>query len=119
MSEHQTSKKHIGSTLKSFLQEEGISKEVEAGSIEKIAQLDREQILNSIGQFTWDFGQRFFVATEHGNFVWSDPDYNGDNSFTKFDGSFKDWIDQTGVPFGRAKGRHLIRSYCGDQIVLK
>lgn len=119
MSEHQTSKKHIGSTLESFLEEEGISKQVEVGAIEKIAQLDREQLLDSVGDFTWDFGQQFFVETEHGNFIWSDPDYNGDNSFTKYEGTYKDWMPLNSGRFGRSKGKHIIRSYCGDQIVVK
>lgn len=111
--------KHLGSSFESFLEEEGISKQVEAGAIEKIAQLDREQLLDSVGHFSWDFGQKFFVETPHGNFVWSDPDYKGDNSFTKFDGLYKDWIKQIGISYGRDKGKHIIRSYCGDQIVLK
>ncbi len=78
----------------------------------------KEQLLDEIGKFTWDFGQRFFVETRFGNFVWSDPDYNGDNTFKKYQGDYKQWIKTTGSPFGRSKGSHLIRNYCGDQIIV-
>lgn len=111
--------KHIGSTLDSFLEEEGIKDIVYTEADKKVSGIDREKLLDSIGNFTWDFGQQFFVETKHGNYVWSDPDYYGDNSFTKFEGSYKKWIKQTTAPYGRDKGTHLLRSYCGDQIVLK
>lgn len=92
-------------------------KEMEIKTVQ--TEINREQLLDSVGHFSWDFGQKFFVETPHGNFVWSDPDYKGDNSFTKFDGLYKDWIKQIGISYGRDKGKHIIRSYCGDQIVLK
>ncbi len=111
--------KHLGSSFESFLEEEGISKEVNIGAIEKIAQLDREKLLDSVGDFTWDFGQKFFVETEYGNFVWSDPDYNGDNSFTKYEGTYEDWMPAVSGRFGRSKGKHIIRQYCGNDIILK
>jgi len=102
-------------TLKMVKAIEGKEMEIKTAQTE----INREQLLNSVGHFSWDFGQKFFVETPHGNFVWSDPDYKGDNTFTKFDGSYKDWIKQIGISYGRDKGNHIIRSYCGDQIVVK
>ena len=66
--------------------------------------------LDLVGSFTWDFGQRFFIETSEGNFVWSDPSYGGDNTIKPFAGSYDEWI---GDSFGRDKGQHVIRDYVG------
>ena len=78
-----------------------------------------EDILNTVGDFTWSFHNTFFVETDLGNFVWSDPDYDGDNSFTYVDYEYKEWLKKEGIPYGRSKGKHVIRDYCGEDIVLK
>lgn len=79
-----------------------------------------QDILNDRAQFTWSFGQTFFVETmQHGNFIWSDPDYQGDNSFTPFHDSYNDWCKESGIPYGRDKGTHEIKSYCGSDIWLR
>lgn len=75
--------------------------------------MKRDDILTCLAEFTWDFGNKFFVETELGNFVWSDPSYQGDNSFTQTAMSFDEWINGS---FGRSKGHHLVERYCGDQI---
>lgn len=71
----------------------------------------KEKLMNMVGQFTWDFGQNFFIETSIGNFIWSDPDYYGDNTIKSFDGSIKDYF---GKGFGRRKGHHTISEYCGE-----
>lgn len=71
----------------------------------------KEQLMNVVGEFTWDFGQNFFIETPIGNFVWSDPDYYGDNTIRTFNGSIQDYF---GEGFGRCKGRHTISGYCGE-----
>lgn len=71
----------------------------------------KEQLMNMSGYFTWDFGQNFFIETPIGNFVWSDPDYYGDNTIRYFNGSIQDYF---GGGFGRRKGRHTISGYCGE-----
>jgi hypothetical protein len=76
----------------------------------------KEQLLSTVGDFTWDFNQRFFVETSYGNFIWSDPDYNGDNSFVKTDLSINEFFSPY---FGSCKGRHVISEYCGFGIELK
>lgn len=72
--------------------------------------------LDMVGDFVWSFGQNFFVETEVGNFIWSDPDYNGDNTLKKFDGDYKKWCRFEHIPYGRSKGKHVIRRYCGDEV---
>ena len=86
--------------------------------------LTKEEISGLVGEFTWDFGQCFFIETEVGNFVWSDPDYNGDNSLTLFDGDILDFFrgdihSEYSDFFGRDKGMHFIRDYCGEDFILK
>lgn len=80
----------------------------------------KELLLELVGDFTWDFGHQFFIETEVGNFVWSDPDYQGDDTMRLFKGSYNDWIGGQGGfgAFGRSKGRHQISRYCGDKFTL-
>lgn len=79
--------------------------------------ISREDILNLTGEFTWFWGKYFFVETNIGNFIWSDPDYgDGDNTFTKTDMTYKQFCDAYNYPYGRDKGTHVIKDYCGDMI---
>lgn len=79
----------------------------------------REELLNLHGDFTWDFGKGFFIEVKEFscNFVWSDPDYGGDNKIEPFCGSYEHWIKRQGIDFGRAKGYHQIERYCGNQVI--
>jgi len=70
-------------------------------------------LLDLDGEFTWDFGNRFFIETLIGNFIWSDPSYGGDNTIQEFNGTYKQYI---GDSFGRDEGIHIIRDYCGDNV---
>lgn len=73
--------------------------------------------LETLGKFTWNFGNKFFIETSEGNYVWSDPDYNGDNVINKYDGEYKDWIKDEAIPYGRDKGYHTILEYCGNEVI--
>lgn len=77
--------------------------------------VSKENLAEQLGNFTWDFGQCFFIETMFGNFVWSDPDYYGDNTIKPFDGTIQDYF---GKSFGRCKGSHIISSYCGEDFTL-
>lgn len=72
--------------------------------------------LDDIGSFTWSFHDKFFIETSKGNFVWSDPEYQGDNTIKSFDGSLESWCRAEGIPYGRDKGTHTIRGYCGEEV---
>lgn len=73
--------------------------------------MTKEKLMNMVGEFTWNFGQQFFIETSEGNFIWNDPDYNGDNTIRKYNGSLQDYF---GKSFGRDKGKHYIKDYCGE-----
>jgi len=81
--------------------------------------MTKEELLCEIGEFTWMFGMTFLVETAKGNFLWSDPDYGGDNTFTPFAGGYAEACDHCDVPYGRDKGNHYISTYCGSNIVVK
>jgi hypothetical protein len=68
--------------------------------------------LDTIAEFTWGFSDRFLLETEHGNFIWSDPDYNGDNSIKPYHGDPRNFVEP-GFS-GRCKGTYRIRHYCGE-----
>lgn len=72
--------------------------------------------LDDVADFTWDFGSWFFLETDKGNFQWNDPEYGGTNTITKFDGTYQDWIKSCHIPYGRGKGKHVIRDYCGPDV---
>lgn len=78
--------------------------------------MNKEKLLDMIGDFTWNFASHFFIETNEGNFIWSDPDYYGDNTIIPYQGTVQDYF---GDSFGRCKGRHLIRLYCGEDIIFK
>jgi hypothetical protein len=70
--------------------------------------------LDTIAQFTWDFGQCFLLEVSDKYYVWSDPDYNGDNTIKQYVGNPMDF---TSPGFsGRDKGSHTIGGYCGEQV---
>lgn len=77
--------------------------------------MNKEQLGNTLGEFVWCWNKTFFIETCYGNFVWSDPDYpGGDGTITRFDGSYEEFIKQQNIPYGRDKGKHIIKEYCGD-----
>ena len=69
-------------------------------------------VLNSIADFTWMWNDIFFLETSEGNYLWSDPDYGGDNKIRRYHGTHKDLLKHIGHDFSRAKGRHTIKEYC-------
>lgn len=79
---------------------------------------DKDTILDTMGQFTWTFDYRFFVETELGNFIWKDPSYEGDNTFTLYNGSWDQYRKEHNIDVGRDKGLNLIRNKCGPDIKL-
>ena len=74
--------------------------------------------LDTIADFTWGFANEFFLETKEGNFVWSDPDYQGDNTIKPFNGNYLQWCKRCCIPYGREKGTHTIRGYCGEDVKL-
>ena len=74
---------------------------------------------DDFANFTWLFGKEFFLETSKGNFIWSDPDYNGDNTITPYSGSLQSYLKECGMKYGRGKGRHMIKSYCGEKVIIK
>lgn len=75
-------------------------------------------LLDEIADFTWSFGEEWFLETSHGNYTWSDPDYGGDNTMKPFNGTYGRWCQIVGVPYGRDKGKHIIRDYCGERVCI-
>jgi hypothetical protein len=78
----------------------------------------KRSLLSLQGDFTYLFGRHFFIETKIGNFVWSDPDYGGDNRMIKFDGSWDEYRRTNQIDFGREKGIHDISGYCGDEFTV-
>lgn len=39
---------------------------------------------SDIAEFNWGFGKEWFLRTNKGNFIWSDPEYGGDNTIVFF-----------------------------------
>lgn len=78
----------------------------------------KEQLAETVGEFTWGFANRFHIATAIGNYEWSDPSYpDGDNTIKPCD-PYPEWLDKEGIGCGRDKGNHIIGKYCGPDFVL-
>lgn len=75
-----------------------------------------KELLESDGNFTWSFSDEFFIKTKIGNYVWKDPRYGGDNTIRFFKGTYMKWCKRNVIPFGRDKGTHIIKEYCGSEI---
>ena len=81
--------------------------------------MTKEELGNLVGEFTWSFNNEFFIETHQGNFVWSAPDYQGTGEIRSFTGNYDDWCKQIRIPYGRDKGTHVIKNYCGDFVFVK
>ena len=78
--------------------------------------MTREDILNLWGNFIWMWGQEYFIETNCGNFVWSSPEYRGDNTLRKYSGTYKQYLEESNSDYGRGKGIHYIADYCGENV---
>jgi len=74
-----------------------------------------KEIFNLVGHFTWSLSNaEFFVETPQGNLIWSDHSYDGDNTLRQVDYNYHTWCRKLQIPFGRDKGKHLLKDYCID-----
>lgn len=81
--------------------------------------MTREEFLNLIGDFSWNYGNKFFIETSFGNFTWSDPEYfGGTNQIRPFKGTCFDFIKIQGIPYLRDKGKKSILDFCGEDVEL-
>ena len=71
--------------------------------------------LNKMMYFTWSYGKEFFLSPnedpnhEH-NYIWSDPEYQGDGTIRCYNGTIKQYFGSS----GRCKGCHRIVDFCGS-----
>lgn len=78
--------------------------------------MERQAVLDMQADFTWGFGQEYYVDADNGKqYIWSSPEYGGDNSFKETKMSYADWIAPN---WGRNKGKHVVRNYCGSNIYI-
>ncbi len=73
--------------------------------------MTKADFLSCEGTFTWNFADKFLIETKHGDFVWSSPDYQGDNTVRPWRRPVRDFFYPY---FGRCKGTHNIGAYLGD-----
>lgn len=78
--------------------------------------ITKEELLDMVGSFVWCVkpnNSEWFIKTNKGNFVWSDPQLGGDNNISP--------IENGVTPeayFGKPcfnKGEYAIYLFCGDQ----
>lgn len=71
--------------------------------------------LNDTAEFIWMWSSEFFLITDEGNYVWSDPGYGGDNTIRKSELDYGQYCDKHDMEYGRSKGTHIIGSYTGNE----
>ena len=82
--------------------------------------LTREELLKLPAKVTFFPGHDCFLETEQGNFVWSDPEYGGDNTLRPHTGLLSDFIERIKpAVIGMALGKKSIQDCCGDRVVLE
>ena len=70
--------------------------------------------LDTFAEFTRSSGHEFLLKIGDRFFVWSDPDYEGDNTIRPFKGNPQNF---TAPGFmGRDRGTHSIGAYCGTDV---
>lgn len=74
--------------------------------------------VDDLATFSWGFSDKFFLETDKGNFIWSDPDYNGDNTIRPYKGTLEDFLKEEDISYCRDKGSHIIKEYCGDDVTI-
>lgn len=76
--------------------------------------------LDTVCDFTWMWDDRFHLETEDGKaYIWSDPDYGGDNTIRptfKTQADYAKEFEGKSMAWGRDKGKHTIRDYCGEDV---
>ena len=79
--------------------------------------------LDTEADFTWMFGEDFHLELSDGSsYLWSDPRYGGNNTIRPFPypkeemGIRQEKLDPS-LPWGRDKGVHVIREYCGENVI--
>ena len=72
-----------------------------------------EELKDMVGEFSWNYGRRFFIQTAKGHFICEESDDNG-NEIRPFNGSFRQWIKWEAIPYSMDKGQHTVGEYCGD-----
>lgn len=71
----------------------------------------------TIGKFGWAWSHEFFVQTDYGNFIYSDPDYpNGNNTLQPYPHSLRKFCQDRGLACVRDKGCHPIEKFCGPNV---
>ena len=50
--------------------------------------MTKAELGNLEGEFTWLFGQKVFIETSKGNFIWSAPNYGGSGEIREYKGGF-------------------------------
>lgn len=78
--------------------------------------------LDTVCDVTFNFGGLFLLEPigQKGRFenrefwVWSDPEYGGDNTITKYTGNPLHFTMKNFC--GRSKGTHSVRGYCGPDV---
>ena len=67
-------------------------------------------------EFSWDFGRTFWLETRHGNYLWDDPDHDGDNTIIPYNFPLQTFLNWSVTKLLRGKGRHQIGAYCGPKV---
>lgn len=77
-----------------------------------MAIVDKKQLAETEGEFTYGFSDEFFITTNLGNFIWSDPEYGGKGTVRPTKKTLKEWLGDD-LDFGRYKGTHVIGECIG------
>ncbi len=75
-----------------------------------------KEFLKMVAHFYQSSGSECFATNKYWNMIWSNPEYGGDNTIRKYEGTYDDWYNSLEVKHVEDKGRHITRKFCGKDI---
>lgn len=77
--------------------------------------MDKQEILESTGEFTEFPDQIFLISTQNGSYIWDKPL----NTIKVFNGSVLEFCRNSKIEFGKDRGVHVISELCPQNITIE
>jgi hypothetical protein len=87
--------------------------------------MDTNTVRNLTGDFCWYFGSNWAIQVGRDVYIWSGPEYCGDNTIYKYPkkvvsiADYKEMTDEVFGSYGRAKGLKHIGSMISEDVKWK
>lgn len=84
---------------------------VHGGNMENVLHMENLNF-DDLAIFHWGFGPEWVLETKKGIWIWSDPEYDGDNTIKYWPGTYCEFLKHRSIGYCRSKGRHIVSKIC-------